>query len=34
VVAVLRHLTDRYERAGEPDPARDALHSYWDPLPA
>jgi hypothetical protein len=34
VVAVLRHLTDRYERAGEPNPARDALHSYWDPLPA
>jgi len=35
VVAVLRHLAHRYERAGEPaNPARDALSSYWERLPS
>ena len=35
VVAVLRHLADRYESAGEPaNPARDALSSYWERLPS
>jgi hypothetical protein len=31
VTGVLRHLADRYDRAGEPDnSARDALDSYWE----
>lgn len=35
VTAVLRHLADLQDRAGEPvNPARDALQSYWEPASA